>query len=74
MKVDNEHDRQDTPGECDRCGSDVAKLKRYYSYGPGHQVDWLCPYCRVSYPGNIERSLPNMLNLLEYRVTKKGGV
>lgn len=70
MKVDNENDRMEMPEECDYCSSDVD-LERYYSYGPGHNVDWLCPYCSVCFTKNPTlRSIASMFNTLEERLKR----
>ena len=44
MRVENAADRARMPKECDNCGSSVI-LERFYSYGPSHNVRWLCKYC-----------------------------
>jgi hypothetical protein len=49
MRVDNQDCRQENPAECDNCANETAELWRYTSYGPGHQVEWICDYCRNVY-------------------------
>ncbi len=67
MKVDNPDDRQETPEECDWCGSMDVELQRFTSYGPGHQVDWLCKYCMHSLDRDSSclQSMACMLHELE---------
>jgi len=66
MRVDNRGDRTQMPEECDLCQANV-KLKRFYSYGPGHQVEWLCQYCSACFDNKsaIVRSMAAMFNELE---------
>ena len=64
MKVDDPDDRQEMPEECDCCGY-PTELKRFYSYGPGHQVKWLCRFCAVvGGSGGLNGTLANMFNEL----------
>ena len=67
MKVEKETDRAENPGCCDECGQEGVKLNRWTSYGPGHQVEWLCKYCSSSFnKGTSEsKSLASMLHVLE---------
>lgn len=67
MKVENESDRVEMPEECDHCSSRV-KLKRYYHFGPGHNVTWLCHYCdKIVIVDNdtTTKAVAAMLNELE---------
>ena len=69
MKCDNKHDRKENPGECDNCHANIdVDLKRLYSYGPGHQIEWLCAYCAnmASYKEN--KDLCAAMNVLERRL------
>jgi hypothetical protein len=61
MRVGNPNDRQEMPECCDGCGCEVS-LKRFVSYGPGHQVDWLCRFCANS--NKKEHSLSGLFNEL----------
>ncbi|MHC1598882.1 MAG: hypothetical protein ACXQT0_04810 [Candidatus Methanofastidiosia archaeon] len=75
MRVDDPNDRQEMPEECDGCGH-PAELTRFSHYGPGYQVDWLCPYCAVCpWPGldnspaaGISKRIASMFNVLEERL------
>uniref|UniRef100_A0A6H1ZPQ5 Uncharacterized protein n=1 Tax=viral metagenome TaxID=1070528 RepID=A0A6H1ZPQ5_9ZZZZ len=70
MRVENKNDRWKMPEECDYCGY-FASLKRFYHYGPGHQVDWACPYCSLDYTQGkdiVVKSIASMLNELEKRL------
>ena len=69
MKCEKTTDRITKPEECDSCGSE-AELTRYEHFGPGIQIDWLCPYCAVCFTDNtkITKSVASMLNLLEKRL------
>ena len=73
MKVENKNDRQESPEECDACGS-PAPLKRYYYYGPGHQVEWACGYCAKSFIKGepIGKTLSAMFNHLEAQLKGQG--
>lgn len=70
MRVDSPDERQEMPEECDECGSFDITLERFGSYGPGYQVDWLCPYCAnsISKKEEISRILASMFNVLEKRI------
>jgi len=73
MKVDNKTDRLEMPEECDNCGY-MTKLERFYHFGPGHNVNWLCPYCCLDHShgqNDIIKTIAGMLNELEKRITKK---
>ncbi len=69
MRVEDRDDRQETPEECDECDSDVD-LERFYHYGPGYQVEWLCPYCASSFSKKEDwsRTLSHMFHVLEKRL------
>jgi hypothetical protein len=71
MRVESEHDRKEKPEECDGCSDSKAGLTRYYSYGPGHQVRWLCPYCEVASASEYRATLSAMFNVLERRLRVK---
>ena len=74
---------QDIPEECDNCGRE-APLVRFEHYGPGHNVDWLCPYCLCDFShgkSDVVKSIAAMLNVFENRIrysetetTEVGGV
>ena len=66
MKVNTKHDRMESDGECDNCGSDVP-VARYYHFGPGHNVDWLCKYCSLDFThgSDIGKTMAAMLNRFE---------
>jgi hypothetical protein len=70
MKVEKATDRIEMPKECDNCGSLRVKLTRYYFFGPGHQVEWLCKYCAVAInkERDFNRNMASMFNLLEDRL------
>ena len=73
MRVENENDRMEMPEECDNCGSEVP-LTRYYNYGPGHNVKWLCHYCDLDHTQgeSVElKSIAAMLNELERTLAAK---
>lgn len=70
MRVDKEDDRLEMPEECDHCGS-MVKLTRYSHYGPGYNIDWLCPYCACDFTrgdSDVVNSIAVMLNTLEQRI------
>lgn len=66
MRVENATDRSKMPEECDNCGFPVT-LERFYSYGPGHNVKWLCKYCCRDFTEGdaIIKSIAAMLNKFE---------
>ena len=63
-------DNIEQPEECECCGSDVKELERFVSFGPGHQVEWLCCYCSRSLAKHdlLSRSFAQMLHHLEDRI------
>ena len=69
MLVGNKDDRMEMPFECDYCGNDFD-LKRYSHYGPGYQVEWLCPYCAVSFnkDDTLSKTMAAMLGVFEQRI------
>lgn len=71
MRVDSKNDFMESPEECSYCGTSIAVLERCYFFGPGHNVDWLCPYCSVAFgkgENQVTNSMANMFNLLEERL------
>jgi hypothetical protein len=68
MKVDNENDRKEPPEECDNCGESGVELERFYHFGPGHNVDWLCCYCSRDFTQGkdaIVKTIASMLHEFE---------
>jgi len=74
MRVENENDRMDDPGECDNCSVE-AELERFSYFGPGHQVEWLCCYCTEDFTrgkSDIVKSVAAMLHTLEKKISLIG--
>ena len=76
MQVDSPDDRKEMPEECDNCGFKSEDLKRFSNYGPGYQVEWLCPYCRHIHsvdndPGGIKKTMASLFNQLEKILVEK---
>lgn len=68
MRVENKDDRSEMPEECDRCMTMTRRLTRYYHFGPGHNVDWLCKYCGHDFShgqDKVVKSIAAMFNVLE---------
>jgi hypothetical protein len=72
MRVGDPDERQEMPEECDACGS-LVELKRFYHYGPGDNVEWLCPYCAASFfkESDTSRTMAGMFHVLEKRLRNK---
>ena len=73
MRVERKNDRLLDPEECDNCGYKTS-LERFYFYGPGHNVEWLCEYCRLDHShgeNDVIRTVAGMLNRLEERLKKE---
>lgn len=71
MRVEKATDRAERPEECDVCQTPKVKLNRYYSFGPGHHVEWLCCYCRLDFTHGdsaVVKSIAGMLHELEKRL------
>jgi hypothetical protein len=73
MRVEKATDRMTQPTECDGCATEGVPLQRYSSYGPGHQVSWLCCYCCNDFSGgnDIVRSIAAMLHVQDKRNQRK---
>ena len=69
MRVEDPDEREEIPEECDLCDSSID-LERFYYFGPGYNVEWLCPYCAVSFSkeSDISRTMASMFHVLEQRL------
>lgn len=67
MKVENRDDLMEEPEECFGCSFMGVKLERFYHYGPGHNVNWLCCYCQHSLclDDKISRTMAGMFHQFE---------
>ncbi|RLI38803.1 hypothetical protein DRO66_00510 [Candidatus Bathyarchaeota archaeon] len=75
MRVDDpDKDRLEQPEECDGCGFRTIELERYLSYGPGSQVEWLCPYCHNTQAeirkDPVVKAVINIAHMLEKQVNE----
>lgn len=74
MRVESKESRLEMPDGCDNCEYGTKDLERFYTFGPGHNVYWLCPYCLYDHSWGKDitvRTVACMLNALENRIVTR---
>ncbi len=74
MKVEHKEDHSEMPEACEYCGTSNTQLGRFYYYGPGHNVEWLCRYCRLDSTNGRDpaiKSIAAMINELDRHLTRR---